>query len=247
MGLFWEQLGNRNTAIFEASVVLYSIAVFSGFPDGLMWGPSGRSMCWSGAAPPRLVDDVERGRAHSKRNGRLTPLSSKTWAVALAWLCFIDRCSCASAVTCNTCKDTISGCSGGADCPLLKTPGSNAQVLADASSTDPLSFAEVLPAELLCTFTRTVMETLVAVARAPKAGGTVDLTASAMAKSTDVVRAAINGFCTYEDAGLELAARLEAASDEAAVAKISAALTLLKSTSDKAGHAAQSCPRLSQL
>ena len=84
MGLFWEQLGNRNTAIFEASVVLYSIAVFSGFPDGLMWGPSGRSMCWSGAAPPRLVDDVERGRAHSKRNGRLMPLSSKTWAVALA-------------------------------------------------------------------------------------------------------------------------------------------------------------------
>ena len=52
MGLFWEQLGNRNTAIFEASVVLYSIAVFSGFPDGLMWGPSGRSMC---SRPPALV------------------------------------------------------------------------------------------------------------------------------------------------------------------------------------------------
>ena len=239
MGLLWEQLGNRNTAILEASIVLYSIAVFFGLPDRFMWGLSGRSMCWSGAAPPRLVDDVERGRAHSKRDGRLKPQSSKTWAVALAWLCFIHLISPVEGVTCNTCKDTISGCSGGSDCPLLKTPGSNAQVLADASSTDPLSFANVLPAELLCTFTRTVMETLVAVARAPKAGGSVDLTESAMAKSTDVVRAAINGFCTYEDAGLELAARLEAASDDAAVSKISAALTLLKSTSDKAGNAAQ--------
>ena len=35
----------------------------------------------------------------------------------------------ASGVVCNTCKDTITGCKGGTDCPLLKTPMENAASL----------------------------------------------------------------------------------------------------------------------
>ena len=83
------------------------------------------------------------------------------------------------------------------------------------------------------------METLCAVARAPKGGGSVDLSSSSISSATGVVKAAINGFCTWEEAGLELAGRLEAATADADVTKLSAALTLLKSTSDKAGTTAQ--------
>ena len=36
------------------------------------------------------------------------------------------------AVTCPTCKDTIGGCTGGADCPLLKDPAANALTLAES-------------------------------------------------------------------------------------------------------------------
>ena len=62
---------------------------------------------------------------------------------------------------------------------------------------------------------------------------------TAFSKATEVVRAAINGMCTWEDAGLELASRLEATTDEGEVAKLSAALSLLKNTGDKVGSIAQ--------
>ena len=145
----------------------------------------------------------------------------------------------ASGVACTTCKDTITGCKGGTDCPLLKTPMANAQSLVAGSTSTAPDLTQLLPPELLCTFTKSVMETLCAVARAPKGGGSVDLSSTSISSATEVVKAAINGFCTWEEAGLELAGRLEAATDATAVTKLSAALTLLKSTSDKAGTMAQ--------
>ena len=54
----------------------------------------------------------------------------------------------------------------------------------------------------------------------------MDLSAASLKGATEVVKAAINGFCTWEEAGLELAGRLEAATDATAVTKLSAALTL---------------------
>ena len=143
------------------------------------------------------------------------------------------------AVTCPTCKDTIGGCPGGADCPLLKDPAANAKTLATTTSTAIPDLSKLLPPELLCTFTRSVMETLSAVAKAPKGGGKVDISATALTQATQVVKAAINGFCTWEEAGMELATRLESASSDADITKLSAALTLLKSTSEKAGTTAQ--------
>ena len=44
----------------------------------------------------------------------------------------------ASGVVCNTCKDTITGCKGGTDCPLLKTPMENAaSLVAGTASSAP--------------------------------------------------------------------------------------------------------------
>jgi hypothetical protein len=80
-----------------------------------------------------------------------------------------------AAVTCETCKDTIVGCKGGADCALLKDPKANAATLSDPKSVASLTVTNLLPPDLLCTFTRAVMESLAAVARAPVGGGAADI------------------------------------------------------------------------
>ena len=138
------------------------------------------------------------------------PPSSFHRPVALVHALFLVALPKAGAVTCDTCKDTINGCTGGAACPLLKAPQDNAAALQSISSSLVPDMSRLLPPGLLCTFTRSVMETLSAVAKAPKGGGKVDLSSGSIASSTGVVRAAINGFCTWEEAGLELATRLEA-------------------------------------
>ena len=164
------------------------------------------------------------------------PKRPSSSALLLGWLLLFTPP--ASSVVCPSCKDTIPGCKGGADCPLLKTPMENAASLAGTPTSKSPDLTQLLPPELLCTFTKSVMETLCAVARAPKGGGSVDISTTSISSATEVVKAAINGFCTWEEAGLELAGRLEAASDASAVTKLSAALTLLKSTQDKAGTVA---------
>ena len=156
---------------------------------------------------------------------------------ALVFIFTLMQSSLVEAVTCPTCVDTIPGCAGGADCPLLKGPVANAGVLAATSGGGTLDVSKMLPPEMLCTFTRPVMETLASVAKAPAGGGTTDLTTLSL--GTEVVKAAIHGLCSWEDAGLELASRLEAASDATAVAKLNAALSLLKNTGDKVGTVAQ--------
>ena len=49
-------------------------------------------------------------------------LSSSTFALrrTVALLAVLTLCPTASAVTCQTCRDSIVGCAGGAECPLLK-------------------------------------------------------------------------------------------------------------------------------
>ena len=204
----------------------------------MAWRPWFMMIC--GGAESRLGS---RGSGSFKRGpvglGSSSPGSKSPSSTALVLAILLMSVPMASGVVCSTCKDTIGGCKGGTDCPLLKTPMDNAASLSSGSASSAPDLKQLLPPELLCTFTKSVMETLCAVARAPKGGGSVDLSASVMSSSTDVVRAAINGFCTWEEAGLELAGRLEAATDSADVTKLSAALTLLKTTSDKAGTMAQ--------
>ena len=201
-----------------------------------MWGSVPILMVCVGAVPWSAASLGYSRPPRSTGRGKITPFAGLGRVVALMLLVASP---CLEAVTCDTCKDTIGGCTGGASCPLLKDPTDNAEALASSSSTVSLDVTKLLPPELLCTFTKTVMETLSAVARAPKGGGSVDLGSSSISAATGVVKAAINGFCTWEEAGLELAGRLEAASSDAEVTKLSAALTLLKATADKAGNVAQ--------
>ena len=53
-------------------------------------------------------------------------------------------------VRCTVCMDTIVPAHDGGDCPLVKVPGDNSDVLSDLSSTALPSVHKVLPPELLC-------------------------------------------------------------------------------------------------
>ena len=46
----------------------------------------------------------------------------------------------AQAVTCNTCMDTLSGCTGGVNCPLLTGPTANAATLTSSSATGSIQY-----------------------------------------------------------------------------------------------------------
>ena len=82
------------------------------------------------------------------------PKRPSSSALLLGWLLlFIPP---ASSVVCPSCKDTIPGCKGGADCPLLKTPMENAASLAGTSTSKSPDLTQLLPPELLCTFTKSV-------------------------------------------------------------------------------------------
>ena len=61
----------------------------------------------------------------------------------------------ASGVACQTCKDTISGCTGGAACPLLKGPMDNAATLSGVGTGQAPDITKLMPSDLLCTFTKT--------------------------------------------------------------------------------------------
>ena len=74
-------------------------------------------------------------------------------------------------VRCAVCMDTIAPAHDSDACPLIKVPGDNSVALGDLSSTALPKMQHVLPPELLCTFTKSVMETLSAVTKAPKGGG----------------------------------------------------------------------------
>ena len=140
-----------------------------------------------GAKPWSAAAMGQSRRARSTGHGHFSPKAGLRLVVALM---LSVASPCLGGVTCETCKDTIGGCSGGANCPLLKAPMDNAEALSSSSSTVALDVSKLLPPELLCTFTKTVMETLSAVAKAPKGGGSVDLSSSALTTGSSVVRAA---------------------------------------------------------
>ena len=63
----------------------------------------------------------------------------------------------------------------------------NAASLDAGTSALAPNLTQLLPPELLCTFTKSVVETQSAVARAPKGGGPVDLSTGSLTSASDVV------------------------------------------------------------
>ena len=145
----------------------------------MICGGAGTRLGWRGSVA------VTRDRVGLRPSSTATKRPSSS-ALLLGWL--LLSLPPVSSVVCPSCKDTIPGCKGGADCPLLKTPLENAATLASGSTSKAPDLTQLLPPELLCTFTKSVMETLSAVARAPKGGGSVDISPSQISGSEVTMR-----------------------------------------------------------
>jgi len=136
---------------------------------------------------------------------------------------------------CPHCKDSIPGCAGGDACITIAGPLKNAATMAAPALSSVPSIASLLPPELLSVFTKQVVETLVGIACAPARGAVVDLSSSTYATAASVVRASLFGHCSRDEALLELTTRLELASQEIDVKKLSTSMEILKSQSSQSG------------
>ena len=129
---------------------------------------------------------------------------------------------------CPHCKDSISGCAGGDECPLFKDLTANAAIFAETKLGSTPRMQNVLPPEIGVHFSRPMCEAIVAVACAPKVGHTVDFDSTTYTSTQAVVQAATYGHCSVAEAACELAKRLEAAETGVAVDKIKGAIDSLK-------------------
>ena len=149
--------------------------------------------------------------------------SSWMWIVLLFVIGFNAKCS----AVCIHCKDTISGCPGGENCPLVKAVGTNVATMASSSLGSVPQVTQLLSPEMLSVFTRPVIEGIVGLHCLPVAGTEVDLTTPSYKAATAVVKACQAGHVSLEVAKGELMRRLEDATEELDVKKISTALDLL--------------------
>ena len=144
-------------------------------------------------------------------------------------LLFIYVFPCAVAVTCNQCKDTIPGCTGGADCPLLKTVAANRAAIVGAVGA-AISLVALVPERLLAFFTRPSLETLSSlVARVGRGAAPYNFTGK---DPHDIVAAVFEGATSFVEAAPELLKRRAGSTDDDEKSNISIALNLL-TTYDK--------------
>ena len=141
-------------------------------------------------------------------------------------------------------QNTIEGCPGGAECPLLRDVAANADIFATqrVAATPKMDLA--LPPSLLPFFSKQTCEIIVAVAGAPIGGREIDFGSAAFALPSACVRAAYAGWCTTEQAMLELQHRQEELTEESCTEagvpievmakRLSSAMELLKTSKDKA-------------
>lgn len=137
---------------------------------------------------------------------------------------------------CPTCHNFFDGCKGGDACPLAQEHSANVAAVKSGNMKDIPSLSHSLPPEMLTVFTRPVCEAILSLVNSPAVGTHKVLSESSL-KCTEIVRYAFHGHCSYEDAALELSARLEDAVDELALSKVKGAIDLLKSRAASDLHA----------
>ena len=130
---------------------------------------------------------------------------------------------------CVHCKGFVDGCTGSDTCPLATEITANGAAMEDPKTSKIPTVGYILPPDMLTVFTNNVIEAIVGIASSPATGRTVDLSDNTeFDKPSKVVRAAFMGHCTIEEAGLELAGRLEDATEMVDVTKVQSAIELLK-------------------
>ena len=81
--------------------------------------------------------------------------------------------------TCPHCHGHFSSCTfddAGGSCPTIRLVGENAAALAAGAGT--LSLSDIIPCRYLKMFTRTALDTMLAIAKRPEPGTTFEITAT---------------------------------------------------------------------
>jgi len=143
---------------------------------------------------------------------------------------------------CPHCKDSIPGCAGGEACITVAGPRTNAGKMSSPSFSSVPDLASLLPPELQSVFSRPVVEAIVGIACAPQSGAIIDFSSAPYTKASSVVRAAMFGHCTPEEAILELSSRLDEAGSERDALRLSTSIELLRSKASQASsHLQNGC------
>ena len=82
---------------------------------------------------------------------------------------------------CPICKGAVDGCAGGASCPWLTTVTANAAAVLVTATTGFISAKALLPPGLLQAFPRSVLDTILLLARMPAAGTPFNMTSTTTA------------------------------------------------------------------
>ena len=136
---------------------------------------------------------------------------------------------------CVHCSDNIDGCRGGTECPLITGTAANAAIIAGAS-TGLVVLTHLLPLKFLRAFPRSVLDTLSAIASAPKAGQPFEFASKSISA---IFTAVVNGHCTAREALVELQKKMLAIPDDAddadaRISKLSKTMDVIKTMmSDK--------------
>ena len=145
------------------------------------------------------------------------------WRVFICLL-FLDP---VFSVTCFTCKDSIAGCPGGDQCPLITDLADNVELFRTGSLSEVPKLTNLLPPDLRVSFPRAVCEAIIGIASAPVGGTTIDFTDAAYTESDTVVKAAFYQHCTFEEASLELCRRVTEATEQLEVSKLKSLIEML--------------------
>ena len=129
------------------------------------------------------------------------------WPFFLLFFSFVQPCI----SVCIHCKDTILPAHESAACPLELDMAANADIFSTGTLGSIPKVNNLLPLSISRIFPKAAMEAMVSIATAPANGGQIDFSNAQYATSSSVVKAALYGHCTHEEAGCELQTRLDGA------------------------------------
>jgi hypothetical protein len=145
--------------------------------------------------------------------------------------------ACSAGFTCLECKDTIEGCKGGTDCPLIAQLSGNANIFQTLAIEKTPSLSNLIVPEAASAFTRTICDAIVGLACAPASGTTLDLAARSggayVKTGAAIVKAAMYSHCSCPEAVSELNRRIEEATEAITITKLSANLEALRMAGDQ--------------
>jgi hypothetical protein len=142
--------------------------------------------------------------------------------------------ACTSSVdaVCIHCKDTITGCGGGDNCPAFKAWTANTDIFKERKIGGTPNVGHSLTAELASHFTRPVVEAVVGLACAPEMGKEINFEDAAYAKCSAIVQACAYGHCSAAEAMSVLTRRMDDTDEAIAISKLKAAMDAVKLQSE---------------